>query len=411
MGLFGPPNVEKMKAKGDVPGLIEALDYEKDNGSTRGKAVVALGEVGDARAVEPLLQLSHFWNYDFSCLAAVALAKIDAARAVEPLVTILVGIAPINMEDSTYKAAEAALAKIGLPAVEPLIALFRNRDYTFEESNVRKALIAVLVRIGAPAVGPLASVLGDKDYHVNDAAVDALGEIGSPAVEPLIAVLRGKGNERHRSAARALGKTKDDRAVEPLTEALHRYREIAGTAASALGNIGSPPARDALFAAFQSRASEVRDAAMSALEKTGDARAAEPLIDKAEQLIAEIKGDDPAARSKAESALAYLGAPVVETLIAALDDEDERVRRAAVDALGESKDSRAVEPLIAMFNQRYKEPVCLALKDALKSLYRSGRLDPASKEKILAAPKKQISYSHEQDGCTKHIDYWIEIEI
>jgi hypothetical protein len=27
MGLFGPPDVEKMKAKGDVKGLIKALGY------------------------------------------------------------------------------------------------------------------------------------------------------------------------------------------------------------------------------------------------------------------------------------------------------------------------------------------------------------------------------------------------
>ena len=29
MGLFGPPNVEKMKARGDVKGLIKALDKKE----------------------------------------------------------------------------------------------------------------------------------------------------------------------------------------------------------------------------------------------------------------------------------------------------------------------------------------------------------------------------------------------
>ena len=27
MGLFGPPDIAKLKAKGDVPGLIRALTY------------------------------------------------------------------------------------------------------------------------------------------------------------------------------------------------------------------------------------------------------------------------------------------------------------------------------------------------------------------------------------------------
>ena len=31
MGLFGPPNVEKLKAKSDIDGLIKALAYEKDS--------------------------------------------------------------------------------------------------------------------------------------------------------------------------------------------------------------------------------------------------------------------------------------------------------------------------------------------------------------------------------------------
>jgi hypothetical protein len=30
MSLFGPPNVEKMKANRDVEGLVKALGYQKD---------------------------------------------------------------------------------------------------------------------------------------------------------------------------------------------------------------------------------------------------------------------------------------------------------------------------------------------------------------------------------------------
>ena len=30
MPLFGPPNVKKLKAKGNVKGLIKALGYDKD---------------------------------------------------------------------------------------------------------------------------------------------------------------------------------------------------------------------------------------------------------------------------------------------------------------------------------------------------------------------------------------------
>ena len=52
MWLFGPPNVEKMKAKRDVKGLIKALHYEND-GNVRSAAAMALIAIG-APAVGPL---------------------------------------------------------------------------------------------------------------------------------------------------------------------------------------------------------------------------------------------------------------------------------------------------------------------------------------------------------------------
>ena len=53
MPLFGPPNVDKLKAKRDVKGLSRALSYQKDD-EVRRRAAKALGEIGDAQAVEPL---------------------------------------------------------------------------------------------------------------------------------------------------------------------------------------------------------------------------------------------------------------------------------------------------------------------------------------------------------------------
>ena len=45
MGLFGPPDIDKLKANKDVPGLIKALGYEK-----------RLGWIGDSRAIGPLTE-------------------------------------------------------------------------------------------------------------------------------------------------------------------------------------------------------------------------------------------------------------------------------------------------------------------------------------------------------------------
>jgi HEAT repeat protein len=51
--LFGPPNVEKLKAKGDVQGLIKALGYQKD-ARVRIAVINALQEIGTVQAIGPL---------------------------------------------------------------------------------------------------------------------------------------------------------------------------------------------------------------------------------------------------------------------------------------------------------------------------------------------------------------------
>jgi len=51
MPLFGSPNVSKLAAKRDLPRLIKALS----DSPVRGEAALALGQLHDARAVEPLI--------------------------------------------------------------------------------------------------------------------------------------------------------------------------------------------------------------------------------------------------------------------------------------------------------------------------------------------------------------------
>ncbi len=64
MPLFGPPNVAKLEAKRDAPGLIKALGSQKD-GPVRKAAAGALGQIGDARPVEPLIG----WRCDRAWIA------------------------------------------------------------------------------------------------------------------------------------------------------------------------------------------------------------------------------------------------------------------------------------------------------------------------------------------------------
>lgn len=88
MGIFGgKPNIEKLKAKKDIEGLIKALKH-KDK-TVRSDAACALGDTGDARAVELLIKALKDEYWGVRNAAALALASTGDARAVGPLTQAL----------------------------------------------------------------------------------------------------------------------------------------------------------------------------------------------------------------------------------------------------------------------------------------------------------------------------------
>ncbi|MBI5653945.1 MAG: HEAT repeat domain-containing protein [Chloroflexi bacterium] len=195
MGLFGPPNVEKMKAKRDVKGLIKAMGYEKD-ATVRKSAVEALGEIRDEASLDPLINALKDSNKYIRKAAAEALGKIGDARAVEPLIVALK-----NSERLVLPYASEALSKIGALAVEPLIAALKDSD-----DVLRQYAVDALAKIGdVRAVESLIATLRDDNMKVRKHAAEALGKIGDVrAIEPLKTVLKDKHVRKH--ALDALGK-------------------------------------------------------------------------------------------------------------------------------------------------------------------------------------------------------------
>ena len=89
MVLF-KPNVEKLKSKRDIEGLIKALEYRResvkmDDVAVRSDAAMALGKIMDERAVEPLIKALQDKKWDISYLAIEALGNIADPRAIEPI--------------------------------------------------------------------------------------------------------------------------------------------------------------------------------------------------------------------------------------------------------------------------------------------------------------------------------------
>jgi HEAT repeat protein len=298
-GLF-KPNVEKLKKKRDVEGLLKALGYKGKN--VRLSAAEALGKIQDAMTVGPLIRALKDKDSDVRGKAIWALGEIGDAKAVGPLIWALK-----DNDSGVRERAKWALGEIGdARAVVPLIRALKDKD-----SDVRKAAKEYLGEIGdARAVEPLIQALANE--YVREKAEKALEKIGEPAVEPLIQALKYEyywvGND---AAARVLGKVGNARAVKPLILAFkdrnEEYYGAEAVAVDAIKEIGEP-AVEPLIQALKDADGKVREMAAESLGKIKDVRAVEPLIQ-------------------------------------ALKDKNRDVQVEAVDALGEIGDKRAVEPL------------------------------------------------------------------
>lgn len=226
----------------------------------------------NAHAVEPLIAilLDENWPADYRGSAANTLGQIGDARAVEPLITVLQTDGQTNPDignDAVW-----ALGMIGdSRGVEPLIVELQNEDGALRFSAAQS-----LGRIGdTRAVEPLAAALSDNNQHIQMAAVMALSEFGDErAVEPLIDMLVQYDIIFDQSEIiQALGQIGDDRAVPRLIEIVQEtdgFDVDRDAAAKALGQIGDERAVDPLFAALGDENTGVRTSAVDALGLIGE---------------------------------------------------------------------------------------------------------------------------------------------
>lgn len=252
--------VEQLGACADravVPLIIPAL-ADPDQ-SVRHAAARALGQLGDQRALEPLLsalkgeQVGSVWREVRDAVAALVPGwpRSEAARrAVSPL------IASLRCDDKSIRSRAAFdLGDLGDAGVVPVLVEVLSGD---PDGEVRQAAAGALSRFGTAATGPLLATLpGDRPPSVTDLIVKTLTTID---------------REWGRSdAARECG----PRLIEALTGSKEEQRY---TAACALRHVPYPAALEPLIVAVQDPCERVREQAASALGNQGDGKAIPHLI-------------------------------------------------------------------------------------------------------------------------------------
>lgn len=413
MPLFGSNtslDITQLAAQRDVKMLIKALLYQKGvkgrilrktEEDVRREAAKALGQIGDARAVKPLISVLNHSDWHVRDAAVEALGQIGDARAINPLIAALndsqvyvrnsassalklmehklddqqrvqVAIAQAGMVPAAWK----EVVGFGSIAVKPLIEALNDSD---SSGSVHQKVVEALGQIGdARAVEPLIGVLNHRDWHVREAAVEALGKIGNArAINPLMAALNDSDRSVRSSAAQAL---------KPMGQQLNEQQRIqvaiAGEAWEEVVGFGSAAVQP-LIAELDKGYSA---SAAKALAQIGDARAVEPVIAKLITALTEagivwheayrdhfdewqhlVTPTTDAWRIVEGTAtvIPNFGPRGLEAVAALLNDHNWVVRLVAAVTLARVGDTRAVEPLIAILennDQKARERVVEALE-------------------------------------------------
>ena len=336
IGLRGNPAV--------VVPLISRLEDEKQD--VRRKAVEQLQALGDRRAVIPLVAAFGDMNVEVRKAAIEAVGQLRDPSAVSALLRLV-----NDQPDEIKKLAVKALGAIGAPeAADTLIDLLQSGNDALRPT-VAYAIgsIAAHPEAGAAAqraVRALVEALADPAQRA--AAREALAVAGKAAVPALVAHLGGKLAGDPVIAVALLEDKQDPRATEALIAELERGRVPVADVLAALGATGDPRALVPVLGTLSAKEPAVRLAAMEALRPLvgHDQRAADVLIER-------LADDDLEVRVLAVEYLGLIRArAAVDKLTAMIQPgSPPRLRRAAIDALGEIGDPRATTPLIALLRE------------------------------------------------------------
>jgi HEAT repeat protein len=359
MGIFGPPNIEKLKAKRKTKALIKALQYP--NVEVRTAAAEALGQVNNSQAIESIIDLigKNADDPEILNIYAIALGNIGA-HAADPLIKFIEnGIKDNNIRD----AVATAIAKIGTPSIESLI----NSLDTFEPD---KTIYMAIEKIGYPAVEHIINAAKNgKICKIN--LIEAFEYIGAPALDPLIIALSDKDANIREVAAGGLGIFKDKSTIDPLNKLLSDKDEnVRAAAVSALCWVPYNQVDKQFITALKDRSGKVRKAALGKFaydfsdleEKRSDSRAKDLLIKAIED------PDENVCDLAIKSTLLIQDKRAIEPLINALKHEKIRIRSSAAHALISIGDERAVNPLIEVLEDNRPGELTKAMDSHISKL-------------------------------------------
>jgi HEAT repeat protein len=314
--------IDALVARGAHSTSVLVQELGSEDGEVRRAAAVALGRIGDPKALPPLLELLNEEEPTTVITAAGALGAIGHASAFDGLFAILAHDHP-----AVRHAAVSAINSIGHPDTETrALGLLESGDERLRESGARIAGYFGY----ASCLDKLVALMSDESINVRRTAVEHLGFFDDARVLPALSYALKDDNPLVRVAAsRALGHAEHKDVPALLREAIAdidprvRYQAVQSLAAQQLTGFNE----DLQKLARDDHAIPVRIAAATALGRFRNADATAILTRLAQHPEFDL----------AAAALTALGEiPTVEAraaLVEALDFNDPRLHLAALNAI------------------------------------------------------------------------------
>lgn len=307
-----------------------------DDAETRTRAVERLAEASDDRALAVLIETLDDLDPAVRTKTAQALGHVGSAVAIEPLVHRL----RREKEHQVAFAIADALRALGPKLAVPfLLAALVEPDFRGRQ-NVASAARRICWDFLDDA--------GQARVAIVQNAWKEVAGLGPPAVEPLVQAIRREGNRTQREAADALGRMNDPVAAQALQDLL---------ADAGFGTSGREIVAWALRTYYNSEVDDVYRARIAIVE--GDWPR---VISFAESAVPPLKDalldQDRNVRQHAAEALVQIGGPKAAAVLSETlgnVDEGVDVREIAAQALGAIPEPRAVRALVgALRDQGWK---------------------------------------------------------
>jgi len=256
------------KDRAAVSGLLDAL--QGDYFTVRARAALALGRIGDAKALLPLLVALKDREDEVRIAACLALGFFKEPSTFDDITNVLLDDPKIEVRQAAAK----ALGNTAHPAAVPyLMEALHDSFWWYEREYAAADLLHAIEKMNGAAIDPLIKALEDKEGTVRKFAASLLGKLGDPrAIEPLSMTLYDMHHDVGRAAAESLAKFGAP-ALGVLVEALsHPEMWIRIHSVNALGSIKDPRVASALLEMLNDPEREVQKQVILTLGELNDAR-------------------------------------------------------------------------------------------------------------------------------------------